>query len=99
MIRIWNEVVEDGVAFPQEECLDEKTGAEFFLIFSYDNFVFHNDSPQFHFIVSFIVTEGALIERTLSFSKNYMQKHAKKQSYFFMIVFSIVLRVALPQSW
>lgn len=29
MIRIWNEVVEDGVAFPQEECLDEKTGAEF----------------------------------------------------------------------
>ena len=30
MIRIWNEVVEDGVAFPQEECLDEKTGAEFF---------------------------------------------------------------------
>ena len=30
MIRIWNEVVEDGVAFPQEECLDETTGAEFF---------------------------------------------------------------------
>ena len=22
MIRVWNEVVEDGVAFPQEECLD-----------------------------------------------------------------------------
>lgn len=30
MIRIWNEVVEDGVAFPQEELLDEVTGAEFF---------------------------------------------------------------------
>ncbi|MFR2213547.1 MAG: hypothetical protein ACLS61_06825 [Ruminococcus sp.] len=30
MIRIWNEVVEDGVAFPQEECLDEKAGAGFF---------------------------------------------------------------------
>ncbi|MDD6292585.1 MAG: GNAT family N-acetyltransferase [Lachnospiraceae bacterium] len=30
MIRIWNEVVEDGVAFPQEECLDEITGKEFF---------------------------------------------------------------------
>ena len=29
MIRIWNEVVEDGVAFPQEELLDEITGAEF----------------------------------------------------------------------
>ena len=30
MIRIWNEVVEEGVAFPQEEFLDERTGAEFF---------------------------------------------------------------------
>lgn len=30
MIRIWNQVVEEGVAFPQEECLDEKTGPEFF---------------------------------------------------------------------
>ena len=29
MIRIWNEVVEDGVAFPQEECLDEKTARSF----------------------------------------------------------------------
>ena len=25
MIRIWNEVVEDGVAFPQEEFLTEET--------------------------------------------------------------------------
>lgn len=30
MLGIWNEVVEDGIAFPQEECLDEKTGADFF---------------------------------------------------------------------
>ena len=30
MIRIWNQVVEDGVAFPQEECLDAKGGAAFF---------------------------------------------------------------------
>lgn len=30
MISIWNEVVEDGVAFPQEELLDEVTGKEFF---------------------------------------------------------------------
>ena len=30
MIEIWNEVVEDGVAFPQETPLDEKTGEEFF---------------------------------------------------------------------
>ena len=30
MISIWNEVVEDGIAFPQEELLDEITGKEFF---------------------------------------------------------------------
>ena len=30
MCRIWNEVVEDGVAFPQEETLTEKNGADFF---------------------------------------------------------------------
>lgn len=30
MINIWNEVVEDGIAFPQEEPLNEKSGAEFF---------------------------------------------------------------------
>ena len=30
MIHIWNEVVEDGVAFPQEEYLNDQTGAEFF---------------------------------------------------------------------
>ncbi len=30
MIRIWNEVVDEGSAFPQEERLTEETGAEFF---------------------------------------------------------------------
>ena len=30
MIRIWNEVVEEGIAFPQEELLDARTGKEFF---------------------------------------------------------------------
>ena len=35
MIQIWNEVVEDGVAFPQEDLLNEKTGAEFFASQSY----------------------------------------------------------------
>ena len=36
MISIWNEVVEEGVAFPQEEYLDERTGAEFFAAQSYN---------------------------------------------------------------
>ena len=35
MIRIWNEVVEEGIAFPQEELLDEDTGAAFFSSQSY----------------------------------------------------------------
>lgn len=30
MIRIWNEVVEEGIAFPQEECLAEESGMKFF---------------------------------------------------------------------
>ena len=35
MIRIWNEVVEEGVAFPQEELLTEYTGREFFAAQTY----------------------------------------------------------------
>ena len=35
MIEIWNEIVEDGVAFPQEESLNPETGAEFFSSQSY----------------------------------------------------------------
>ena len=30
MIAIWNEVVEEGIAFPQEDLLGEQTGAAFF---------------------------------------------------------------------
>ena len=30
MVDIWNEVVEDGIAFPQEEMLDMETGTAFF---------------------------------------------------------------------
>lgn len=30
MIDIWNEVVEEGIAFPQEELLDQNTGKDFF---------------------------------------------------------------------
>ena len=29
MVRIWNEVVEEGVAFPQEELLTKATGEQF----------------------------------------------------------------------
>ena len=30
MVKIWNSVVEDGIAFPQEEYINETSGAEFF---------------------------------------------------------------------
>jgi len=30
MIKIWNEIVEEGTAFPQEECLNIETGKDFF---------------------------------------------------------------------
>lgn len=30
MIRIWNEVIEEGNAFPWEECLDTESGQAFF---------------------------------------------------------------------
>lgn len=30
MIQIWNQVVEEGIAFPQEECLNLESGREFF---------------------------------------------------------------------
>ncbi len=35
MIEIWNEIVEDGIAFPQEESLNPETGAVFFSSQSY----------------------------------------------------------------
>ena len=35
MIEIWNEVVEDGIAFPQEDPLDDVSGKEFFESQSY----------------------------------------------------------------
>lgn len=30
MVKIWNEVVEEGIAFPQEDFLDERSGKDFF---------------------------------------------------------------------
>lgn len=35
MITIWNEIVEEGIAFPQEELLDNGTGESFFSSQSY----------------------------------------------------------------
>ena len=42
MRSIWNEVVEEGIAFPQEECLTEENGGYFFASQSYTS-VAEND--------------------------------------------------------
>lgn len=36
MIRIWNEIVEEGIAFPQEELLTLETGKQFFAAQTYN---------------------------------------------------------------
>lgn len=45
-IAIWNRVVEDGVAFPQMECLTEKSGNEFFLNQSYTGIAYDVDTNE-----------------------------------------------------
>lgn len=42
--EIWNEVVEDGVAFPQEECLTERSGLEFFKSQSYTGIAYDEET-------------------------------------------------------
>ncbi|MBP3853430.1 MAG: GNAT family N-acetyltransferase [Erysipelotrichaceae bacterium] len=42
-IQIWNEVVEEGNAFPQEERLDEETGHRFFSQQSYTGLAFDSN--------------------------------------------------------
>lgn len=42
-IAIWNEVVIDGVAFPQTDCLDEVTGDGFFSSQTYTGLAFSGD--------------------------------------------------------
>jgi L-amino acid N-acyltransferase YncA len=42
MIRIWNDVVEEGIAFPQEDLLDEVTGAAFFASQSFTGVADHD---------------------------------------------------------
>ena len=45
-VMIWNKVVEDGVAFPQTEPLDDDTGAEFFAAQDYTAVAFDTDTAE-----------------------------------------------------
>ena len=46
MIRIWNEVVEDGIAFPQEETLTLADGREFFAAQTYSAVAENTESGE-----------------------------------------------------
>ena len=45
-ISIWNDIVEDGIAFPQKEALDEKSGTEFFNSQSFTGIAIDTDSNE-----------------------------------------------------
>ena len=45
-IKIWNEIVREGIAFPQENELDEITGDEFFKAQSFTGLAFDEDSGE-----------------------------------------------------
>lgn len=45
-VMIWNKVVEDGVAFPQTEPLNDDTGAEFFAAQDYTAVAFDTDTAE-----------------------------------------------------
>ena len=45
-INIWNEIVREGIAFPQEEELDQATGDEFFKAQSFTGLAFDEDTEE-----------------------------------------------------
>lgn len=48
MINIWNEVVKDGIAFPQEDFLNEDTGEKFFAAQSYSGVAENSEAKEIY---------------------------------------------------
>ncbi|MBO5341289.1 MAG: GNAT family N-acetyltransferase [Lachnospiraceae bacterium] len=48
MIQIWNEIVEEGIAFPQEETLTIETGREFFTSQTYTGVAVDAETGQIY---------------------------------------------------
>lgn len=46
MLKIWNEVVEEGIAFPQKEILNEETGKDFFASQTYCGVAADNETNR-----------------------------------------------------
>ena len=57
MIRIWNEIVEEGNAFPQEELLDEESGRAFFAAQTYTGCAEDDDGNDAAAFVEVVGTE------------------------------------------
>jgi len=45
-IAVWNEIVEEGIAFPQEECLTKESGDEFFKSQSYTGLAYDSENDK-----------------------------------------------------
>ena len=48
MIQIWNEIVEEGIAFPQEELLTIESGREFFAAQTYTGVAVDSETGQIY---------------------------------------------------
>lgn len=48
MIQIWNEIVEEGIAFPQEELLTIESGREFFASQTYTGVAVDSEADRIH---------------------------------------------------
>ncbi len=77
MIRIWNKVVEDGVAFPQDECLDEVSGKDFFAKQSYCGVAVENRQVVGLYILhpNYAGRLNAIANASYAVDSNYRGKH------------------------
>lgn len=77
MIKIWNEVVEEGVAFPQEEVLDIDKGREFFASQSYCGIAKEGGSVYGLYILhpNNVGRCGHICNASYAVSRNYRGRH------------------------
>ncbi|MCR5404593.1 MAG: hypothetical protein K6E91_12360 [Butyrivibrio sp.] len=76
MIDIWNEVVEDGIAFPQEDLLNNESGKEFLAIICAIGYVITGfiGSPWIAIIIESVLMVGAILVLSRSGDKLFERK-------------------------
>lgn len=77
MVDIWNEVVKEGNAFPQEDYLDEVSGKEFFKSQSYCGVAVEGDSVAGMYILhpNNIGRCGHIFNASFAVNSDYRGKH------------------------